>query len=85
MEKKYDSTHIERSGIYTGEINQKYKEPYYQTSDSYEHQSIKLDTIKKRKSQFEKLKFKGKKISMTCYACSKSNYIARNCQLSNKV
>ena len=79
MEKKdYDSS-TDRSEIYTGGINKKNKESYYRMSDLYEHEPMKLDTIKRKKSQFEKLKFKKKKISMTCYACDKLSHIARNC------
>ena len=85
MKKKHDDSGTDRSGIYTGETNKKSKGPYYRTSNSYEHEPMKLNTIKRRKSCFEKSKFKGKKTSMTCYACGKSSHIARNCQSSNKV
>ena len=61
------------------ETNKKNKGSYYRTPDSYEHKPMKLDIIKKKKLQFKKLKLKGKKTSMTCYACDKLSHIARNC------
>ena len=79
MKKKHDDSNTDRSEIYTERINKKNKESYYKTPDLYEHKPMKLNMIKKKKSWFEKSKFKEKQKSMTCYACDKSDYIARNC------
>ena len=79
MKKKHDSSGTDKSGIYMGGTNRKNKGPHYRTPDLYEHEPMKLDMIKKRKPCFGKPKFKGKKTSMTCYACGKSGHIARNC------
>ena len=85
MNKKHNDTYTDRLEIYTEEINKKNKKFYYKTPDSYKHEFIKLNMIEKAKSQFRKLKDRKNKISMTCYTCDKSDYIARNCQLKNKV
>ena len=85
MKKKHDDSNTDRSEIYMRGISKKNKESYYRTSNLYKCESIKLDITEKKKSQFERSKFKRKKISMTCYVCDKSNYIARNCQSDNKV
>ena len=85
MKKKHNSSGTGRSGIYMRGTNRKNKGPHYRMPDSYRHKPMKLNMIKKRKPYFGKLKFKGKKTSMTYYACDKPGHIARNCWLFNKM